>query len=406
MIFSDKSWFNFSLFYLFITAAAGFLIRYLFVADIEFVNYKNILNTHSHVALLGWIHLSLIIALSNSFSVNNEKNSRRYKLIYQLINITIVGMMFFFPIQGYSGATIAFLSLFLLISYWFCVQLIKDVNQGNLPSLQKKIIRSAVFYFILSSIGPWALGPAVAMGKGGSALYFNIIYFYLHFLYNGWIFFAIMALFFNYLDRKKIEYSIKDATRFYRLLNFICIPAFALSLLWNDQSPIVVFIGGLTALVQVYGLYFFLKIATPLVKQYFKGKLNTITLLLIVSLCCFCLKLIFQLVSVFPSFITFSYNLRDLIIGYLHLVFIGFFTTFLLAYFISLKFLKSLKIPVYFFIGGFIVNEGLLFGNQLSSVFLKISMPYYQQSLLIATVLMFVGVSWIFLRNLFPHTSS
>ena len=178
MSLGSKHWFYTALFHLLVVALLGLLHRMMFLINTEF-NYTYIKHAHSHVATLGWCSTALMIGLVNSFVTAEAKKSSLYRLFFWLFQITIAGMLIFFPQHGYAPITIIFSSLYLIVSYPFAYSLYKDIKQTagsrNL-SVAAKFAQASVLYLVLSSLGTWVLGPIMAKGLGGSVWYFSSIY--------------------------------------------------------------------------------------------------------------------------------------------------------------------------------------------------------------------------------------
>lgn len=76
MIFTKKSKFLYLLaFLLFIISASyGLLLRWNFTYPLAFINYHHFLQSHSHVAFLGWGYLATIgVLLSNFVEATTKK---------------------------------------------------------------------------------------------------------------------------------------------------------------------------------------------------------------------------------------------------------------------------------------------------------------------------------------------
>ncbi|MCW9038606.1 MAG: hypothetical protein OQJ79_11915, partial [Altibacter sp.] len=142
--------------YFLIIALLGVVLRLYQVVDVP-VTYRFIVHTHSHVALLGWVYTAFSTLLYYCF-LQKEPIEKKYRVIFWVTQLTIVGMMVSFPFTGYAFFSILFSTLFLLASYWFCYFFLKNVpaSKKQLPSF--KLIRISLWYLIISSIGPWALG--------------------------------------------------------------------------------------------------------------------------------------------------------------------------------------------------------------------------------------------------------
>lgn len=137
VMFTAKFQIKLALIYFIIAAVFGVALRLTNVIDLP-IEYRNIVHGHSHIALLGWVYVGMIILLSKLYLENSE-NDRKYKWVIALTHITILGMMIAFPFQGYALFSIIFSSLFLVISYWFIFYFIK-----NTP-IEKKIFRLKLY---------------------------------------------------------------------------------------------------------------------------------------------------------------------------------------------------------------------------------------------------------------------
>ena len=105
-----------SLFYFLIAASLGILLRLFPVTNIN-ATYKYIVHTHSHIALLGWVYVSLTSLIY--YLCIDKQAQKKYIILFWCTQITILGMLVSFPITGYALFSIIFSSLFLICSYWF-----------------------------------------------------------------------------------------------------------------------------------------------------------------------------------------------------------------------------------------------------------------------------------------------
>jgi len=189
-------------------------------------------------------------------------------------------------------------------------------TMSDRKTVSVKFLRAACFYLVLSSIGPFATGPLIAMGKAGTPLYFNSIYFYLHFQYNGWFSFVILAVLASLLERRN---NAVNTNKVFLLMNIACAPSFFLSILWTQPSLVYNIIGGVSAVLQLAAAFYLLNDLRKIRTEFsFAGKLLTIAML------AWILKLILQTFSAFPSIAHLAFENRNYIIAYLHLVLLGF----------------------------------------------------------------------------------
>ncbi len=244
-------------------------------------------------------------------------------------------------------------------------------------------IKWGLIYFSISAIGPFATGPLIAMGKQGTPLYFDAIYFYLHFQYNGFFTFFILAFLYRLLQQKG---SVQHGKKVFVLFNLACVPTYALSILWNQPPVLFNVIGGAGALLQVAGFLYLVKDIKSV-----SWERSWISHLLLFSFIAFAVKIVLQLFSALPSIALMAYQYRNFVIAYLHLVLLGFISTFFFAQvFAFLKDVKAMKRGLSFFMFSFFTTELLLVANAFS-----LAVPYYTQLLLVFSFFFPVGLLWI-----------
>lgn len=376
-----------------IVALLGCLLRYLFVGDVPGLDYRNVLHAHSHFAFGGWLMLVLITLLTAAFVPQERWRTRRYNRPFWTGQVACVGMLCSFPVQGYGAVSIAFSTLLIIASVWFAIVFIKD-SRTTPYAFPLKWARWALIYMLLSSVAPFTLGPIMATGNSGTPLYYNAIYFYLHFQYNGWFTFAVLSLFFYTLERQQIRFNKAAASQAFRWLNIACIPAYLLSVLWTQPPAIVYVLAGLAALLQVAGTVYLISSIAPGRAQ-LQHWLNGWGLVLwSIAGIAFISKVLLQLMSAWPLAAKWAYHYRSFIIGYLHLVLLGFITCFLLGYLIQHGMLritgKVTRLLLVVFLAGLFANEAVLFAHGMVSL-LGGYLAGVNILLLAAALLLFVG---------------
>ncbi|PTX12208.1 hypothetical protein C8N40_1146 [Pontibacter mucosus] len=398
-----------------VIALLGLLLRGMLVAPVVGLNYKYLLHAHSHAALLGWLYPVLFIALLHAYLPPEVRNKQVYFRQFWLSQGAVLGMLLSFPVQGYAAVSITFSTAHILLSYWFILRFWIDAKaqsiNGGMHQLSFLFIKAALFFLALSSLGPWAMGPIMASGHSGTALYYNAIYFYLHFLYNGWFTFAVLGLLFWLLEKYNIGFSQKYGLLFFRLMFWACLPAYLLSVLWVKPGAVVYFVGGLAALVQLLALGVLLGLLWPLRARIYTLFSGWGRALFILAGTAFILKILMQLSTAFPYMADLAYNLRFFIIGYLHLVLIGFVSLFMIAWLAQqgwVSFSRSIgRWGMGLFILAFIGTEVLLFGQGLYLWLALGAIPKYNELLFGVSVLLPLGALLFFgsqLKYKPPHT--
>ncbi|WP_158857275.1 hypothetical protein [Lunatibacter salilacus] len=123
-----QTWMTWAVFFFFCASIFGLAMRYFFIGEVPFFEYKHLLHAHSHVALLGWGYLLVTGTLVLTF-IRNPIRLKSYQKIFLLTILANLGMMLSFPFQGYGLYSIAFSTLHLVASYTFAFQFFKDLKK-------------------------------------------------------------------------------------------------------------------------------------------------------------------------------------------------------------------------------------------------------------------------------------
>ena len=378
-----------TLIFLLIAALFGLTLR-LMHANTMFYNYKYLLHTHSHIALLGWVYNAALIVLQYFIF---KENDRAFNRIFWISQITFIGMLFSFPFEGYGLFSITFSTLYLFSSYYLVYELFKQ-SKFLQSRYAMRFIQWGGVYLVLSSIGPFALGAIMANDMKETIWYKLSIYWFIHFLYNGFFVFIVFAYLLHRFE------NLKNQKRIFQLMNFSVIPLFGLSILWTKPAFPFYLLAFLGAILQ------FVAFSFPIGNwKLFELKNKGLSFKLFgIALFAYGLKMIFQIGASFDSVQTFLNNtVSTSIIGYLHLVMLGFFTLFFLAVFIQHRFLKInglLKTGIWLLIIGILLSESLLFGQSIGNYFLKTTIYNYNDWLFLASAIMPVGILLIVVQGL------
>ena len=388
--------FRIPLLFLFIGGCIGLMLRWNFISPQAWFDYPNWLHTHSHIMFLGWILNLLLLVYLYHYDLWHIK---QYRILFTFIQILLAGMMISFPLQGYGTISII-LSVLHTLSLWlFIYWLLKDLKaKPVLTSIW--YTRMSLILFIISSLGPFALAPIMANGLGHSKWYFFIVYYYLHFQYNGVFIFGVLSLFFHLLEQRDIKFNIRKANQSGILLFVSLFPGYFLSTLWAVPGMIFNLIGLFGAILQLLALRYFIKCIRGI-----SISLNPFSLwLIIISLLSFSIKSLLQLLSAHPIIAQLAYEIRPFVIAYLHLVVIGTVTFFLLAWYIESGLMK-IKSPlsILMLIIGFVGSELTMV---LSGISQFDSFHIYQTQLLflfsaclLFGIAMFTAISYSQLQN-------
>jgi hypothetical protein len=384
-------WISLSLINLCIVAFLGFTLRSKILFSLPFIDYRKFISAHSHFAFSGWVGLSLITLLLYDILTPDRSQKKIYQWILAGIEVSSLGMAIIFPIQGYCALSIFFSSLYILLSFVFAWVFIKDVSQSSIDKNVKLLSISAIASLIISSIGPFGLSYILISGSGNSILYRDSIYTFLHFQYNGFFTLAVFALFFAYLVRKGLNINSK-AKCFSIFLCLSIIPSLFLSLLWHNKI-LFYFLAALGCLLILISLVYFFGIFQYARKN--KIFLSSLSATLwILSFMSFGLKMLLHTGTIFPQLGNAVYGDRPVIIGFLHLIFLGFVTFYVLCNLIESDFFtkygRMISFPFIIFAFGIIANELLLLLQGLGILF-NTNNDVYKWLLWCSSILLFLG---------------
>ena len=141
-----KHWILVCLINFFIASLMGLLLRLLYVIPVEWINFQYLLHGHSHVAMLGWVYLMLYSLIIHVFISKEVQKKPVYHRLFWITQIAVLGMMVRFPIEGYAMFSIAFSTLHILCSYYFCWLIWTNAQSTSLP--EKLLLRAALFFMI------------------------------------------------------------------------------------------------------------------------------------------------------------------------------------------------------------------------------------------------------------------
>src|SRR5690606_20874974 len=225
---------------------------------------------------------------------------------------------------------------------------------------------------------------------------------FLHFQFNGWFVFAVLAIFFAMLLKAKVVVDARRFRLFYHLLLYSVILTWALPLSWFFPVAFLFYMNLAGLVLQVGALGMFLALLLPNWKKLSECFPNASKNLLLLSLFSFVLKIGFQLATALPAVATASYKVRNLTIGFIHLSALGLITGFLLYFVAASNFLGRergyWKWGTLVFYCGFLLTEILLF-LQGAMTFMKFgTVDNLTVYLLAATALLPAGLLMMLLQ--------
>jgi hypothetical protein len=370
-----------------VMAFAGVVLRYMHVFPIDILNYQFIMHGHSHFAFSAWTFLAVVFLAINELI--GKDYSKAFKWILILTIVCSYCMLISFSVSGYKFASILFSTLFLFIGYWFAISIYKKKNLQKLKNLNAvALFKAAIWFLVISSIGPLLLGYLGATEFDNRAILQNCIYFYLHFQMNGWLQLLVLALFFSkYISlSNSLQAGIK---RWVYIFIISIIPVFLIFTLWSKPTIwyyVIAFIGALLHMVSWF-----------VIINNIKNLIKPLSLLAKIALLAISLKVVFQVLVCFPFIGEWTFFNRNLIIGYVHLIMLGSVTPLIIDILTQNSIMKSTKQLkhtniFYVFVTCFYLT--ILFIQPFLLLF-NIIIPYVESILLISAILlMLVGICY------------
>ena len=382
-----------------VAAIMGLMLRYVFVVPLHDLvppvplQFRNLMHAHSHGAMLGWVYLMLYVLIVHHFIPDKKPI---YNRLFWLTEIAVIGMMISFPFQGYAAISISFSTLHIICSYYFIRLIWKNHNVQSKPI--RLFLKASLVFMFLSTIGIWCLGPASAVFGIESAFFQIAIQFFLHFQFNGWFMFAVLAVFLN-------QFPIENTQRFqlfFKPLIAGTVLTFALPVSWFAFHPILPWLNGFGVLLQLLGGYYFIKLLRPHWAKFWNKTSRAAQWMFGLALISFILKIALQTISIIPEVSAMAYQYHNFVIGFIHLMMLGVITGFLFAFLLesSLISIKStyLNFGIYGFIIGFVATEFLLLLQGVYYYFALGMIPNYYVLLFIFSVFLPLGILFILLN--------
>lgn len=395
-VFSDKlkyRWMLSALIFFFVASIFGAAMRYYFVDEIPFLDYKHILHAHSHVALLGWGFIFLSGAMIFLF-LKKVRNRMAYRYILAANIIASIGMAISFLYQGYGPISIGFSTVHLITVYAFAWYYLKDLKLTE-AAPYSRFARWSIIWLLVSTLGLWAIAPiSMLLGKT-HPLYSMSVQFFLHFQFNGWFTYGILGLLIFYCSQQ--NKTIKIPNTGFWILQLSLLLNYALSVTWSTPASILFYLNSLGVLLQAVAYYLILK---SVFKKHnpFSHYKHWTDWLLILGVACLFAKVIVQLAVAVPAIAIISYTIRNYVIGFIHLVMLGSVTFTGVAILLKYNLLPrnaTSKAGWLILAAGFVSTELLLFGQGTLLWMKKGFINYYYEIILAATVLLPAGLATI-----------
>lgn len=379
-----------------IAAAMGLLLRGAWVWEIEWLDYKNMLHAHSHVAMLGWIYLILFALISDRFVPPEKQRAKKYGRLFWFTQAAVIGMMVGFPVQGYGAISIAFSTLHVFASYFFIYRIVKDAEVHS-PQVSL-LLRFSLFFLAFSTLGLWAMGPLMAQAMQNHPLYFAAVQFYLHFQFNGWFILGILALVFHHMGLWGYVFEGKSFRYFIVIYLTAVLLSFCQVLFWAYGLQLFFYLNAAGVVSQFAAFAVLLWPIRNTMVTLLQERSRTVRALFAFGTTSLLLKVGIQLALISPEIAILSTTIRNFLIGYIHLITLGVISAFAFMI-LADKRDTALSAPgLWLFAVGIAGSETVLFVQGLRYWLGWGMMPSYYSIIAAASALMLVGIALIFVR--------
>jgi len=389
-VFSQR-WFAAGFVFFLVAAIFGCLLRYFWLGDVTWISYRHVLHAHSHVALLGWAFTLVSGALLFLLLPADRARARRYRWVLTINIVAATGMSVAFALQGYGLYSITFSAVHLLGAYLFGFYFLRDLRR--LPvSTERQLARWAVYWMGVSTLGLWAIAPISAVVGKLHPLYYASIQFFLHFQFNGWLTFGVLALLLSWLHERGRSISFPPAL--FVGLQLSLVLTYALSVSWSTPLAIVFVLNSVGVLLQ-------LAVFTAIGKRLLRALAGTqlggryLHWLLWVGLGSLAAKILIQSAVAIPVLAEVALTVRNFVIGFIHLTALGSISLTVIALLVTVGLLPASRRAVVGYgclVVAFLSTELLLFGQGLLLWLGLGYRPLYYESLLGSSLLFPLGL--------------
>jgi hypothetical protein len=399
--FKTRVWIQVALINFCVVALAGVTLRYKINFPLPAIDQKYLLHAHSNFAFTGWVTVAFMALMVNYLQQHNViTNYKKYNLILIANCICAYGMFISFILSGYAFFSIAFSSLSILISYFFIFYLWRDLNKVDDKSYASKWLKAALTLWGISSLGAFALAYLMANNIEIQFYYFGAVYFFLHFQYNGWFLFACFGLLFSHLYKSGFLPSVSISKKLFMIMAITVGPTYFLSVLWMNLPPVLHLIADISGILQLLVLFYFIKLFPVIKKSIPRRFTKTTRVLWLLASFSFILKIILQMLSTIHFLSHYAFGFRPIVIGYLHLSFLGIVTFFILGYInelLSETHRQISQVGLFLFVTGVLVQEIILMAQGLEVIEFE-PVPYANIILFACAIIMATGLILIAAR--------
>jgi hypothetical protein len=366
-------WLNWSIINLFVVTLLSFILRTKMVFPLPLIDYNRLVESHSHFAFTGWISLALLTLLADQLLDKNYSSRPFYGWILGILVISSWSILVSYYFNGNGWLSEIIGAIIALCTYTFAWFFLQDIRKSGVEKASCILAGGGIIYLVLSSIGSFVLDYLFAIKSQNLIFYRDALFTNYHFLYNGFFTLTVFSLLFNKMGVHNIPAIKNNVYRFSVLLTISVLPTLVLSYLWHNVHGVFFFVAIIGSCLLFFIAIQFFTILPGLIKA-FKGDMLLLRVIIVLSLSAFIIKTLLQSLTVLPGLGNIVFGNRPMIMGFLHLVFLGLTTLFIIFFFVREQILKInyrfTRWAIFLFTTGIVLNVGLLIGQGLGSMFL------------------------------------
>jgi hypothetical protein len=345
----QKQQLSVSLIWLIVAGSFGLLLRWHFVQPIPDFPFAWWRHAHSHLGFLGWIGNVLLSLLLFSKLI-----PRFFHRLWWFSQLLILGMAISFPLSGYSTVSIVFstshiVCCWLFAGWWF------SRGRKNSVGTIRQATDWALALMSVSQLGPIGLGMSMALAPQNTALYSFFLHFYLYFQHSGWFIMGALAVFLKYHN---VTTNNPGWDQLIRWTGYYILLYFSAAYVNTDLT----FVRLLLAAASIYVAFQLIR-RLPVFWRHLVATLNNAYLKVLGNLIVFCwgLKLLLELSFLVPAIAADILPNRFLMLGFLHLNFLGISSPLLLLLIFKYQTTPALHWPVILYRTGSLLTIIFLF---------------------------------------------
>ncbi|PRY87623.1 hypothetical protein [Mongoliibacter ruber] len=391
-----KTWMSWAVFFFLIASLFGLLLRSFQIGLVpDFFDFIHILHAHSHIALLGWGYL-LVSGMMVFLYVKDSRRLKTYRILLTVTVIANLGMMLSFPFQGYGLYSIIFSTLHLLISYAFAYHFLRDLKKTT-QNTDTRLLRWAVIWMVVSSLGLWAIAPIGAILGKTHHLYHLSVQWFLHFQLNGWFVYGLLGMIIFFLKKSKIGLLFSSTKQ--TLLNLSLLLTFSSTIYSSIAWETFYYLNVLGVILQGFVYYWLLFPAFKLFLTKFNYTKNWTDWVIFLGIISLGIKALIQMLLIIPNVLEVSHHIRSFVVGFIHLVLLGAITFGIGGLAVQKKLMPANPTSQrgwWILALGFTSSELILFiqGTMIWGQFGSI--PYYFSLIFLSSTLFPIGLGMIF----------